>query len=49
MLTSGIAWVYRKYAKGFGHYYALGREAQALKAGLWIDAIPIAPWEWRKT
>jgi len=48
MITSGFAWVYRKYAKGFGHYYALEREAQAAKVGLWIDTNPIAPWEWRK-
>lgn len=48
MLSSGMAWVYSKYAKGFGHYYALEREAQAARIGLWVDNNPIPPWEWRK-
>lgn len=48
MLTSGMAWVYRKYAEGFGDYYALEREAQAYQAGLWAEKNPVAPWEWRK-
>lgn len=49
MLSSGMAWVYQKYAKGFGHYYAFEREAQVARMGLWIDSNPIPPWEWRKT
>ena len=48
MLSAGMAWVYQKYAKGFSDYYALERNARAEKIGLWIDANPIPPWEWRK-
>lgn len=48
VLSSGMAWVYRKYAKGFGHYYAFKREAQTARHGLWVDSNPIPPWEWRR-
>jgi len=49
MIKSGLAWVYRKYAKGYGHLYAFEDEAKAAKRGLWADPNPTAPWEWRKT
>ena len=48
MIKSGLAWVYRKYAKGYGHLYAFEEEAKAAKRGLWADTNPVAPWEWRK-
>ena len=48
MIKSGFAWVYRKYAKGYGHLYAFEDEAKASKRGLWADPNPTAPWEWRK-
>lgn len=48
MVQSGFAWVYRKYAKGYGHLYPLEDEAKAAKRGLWADPNPIPPWEWRK-
>lgn len=48
MIKSGLAWVYRKYAKGYGHLYALEDEARNASRGLWTDSNPIAPWEWRK-
>ncbi|MDP2100859.1 MAG: thermonuclease family protein [Methylotenera sp.] len=48
MIKSGLAWVYRKYAKGYGHLYAFEEEAKAAKRGLWADPNPTAPWEWRK-
>ncbi len=48
MIQSGLAWVYRKYAKGYGHLYAFEDEAKAAKRGLWADPNPTAPWEWRK-
>lgn len=48
MIKSGLAWVYRKYAKGYGHLYAFEDEAKAAKRGLWADPNPTAPWEWRK-
>ena len=49
MIKSGLAWVYRKYAKGYGHLYAFEDEAKTAKRGLWADPNPTAPWEWRKT
>lgn len=48
MIKSGLAWVYRKYAKGYGHLYAFEEEAKAAKRGLWADPNPTAPWDWRK-
>ena len=48
MIKSGLAWVYRKYAKGYGYLYAFEDEAKAAKRGLWADPNPTAPWEWRK-
>jgi endonuclease YncB( thermonuclease family) len=48
MLEEGMAWHYKKY----DHNARLARaeeEACAAKKGLWHDANPIAPWEWRKT
>lgn len=48
MIKSGMAWVYRKYAKGYSHLYAFENEAKASKRGLWVDPNPIAPWDWRK-
>lgn len=48
IIQSGFAWVYRKYAKGYGHLYALEDDAKNSRRGLWADSNPIAPWEWRK-
>jgi endonuclease YncB( thermonuclease family) len=48
MIQSGLAWVYRKYAKGYGQLYALEDEAKTAKRGLWVDPNPTAPWDWRK-
>lgn len=48
MVRSGFAWVYRKYAKGYGHLYPLEENAKAAKNGLWADPNPMPPWEWRK-
>jgi len=47
MLKLGMAWVYRKYAKGYGHFFAIEEAAKASKLGLWADANPVPPWEWR--
>ena len=48
MLTAGMAWVYRRYAKDLEHYDAIEMEAKLNQVGLWIDVNPIPPWEWRK-
>ena len=48
MVRSGMAWVYRKYAKGYPGLYKLEDEAKASKRGVWADPNPVPPWEWRK-
>jgi endonuclease YncB( thermonuclease family) len=44
----GMAWVYRRYAPIDAPLYAVEGEAKAEKRGLWVDAEPIPPWEWRR-
>lgn len=52
-LTVGLAWWYRKYAseqppQERGQYEFAEIESRAKRAGLWLDAEPVAPWSWRK-
>lgn len=47
-VKTGMAWVYDKYATGYANLYPLQKEAQTAKRGLWADAEPTPPWEWRK-
>lgn len=46
-VRQGMAWVYRKYAPKASPLYAVEDEAKAAKRGLWADAEPVPPWEWR--
>ncbi|MEH4723950.1 thermonuclease family protein [Escherichia coli] len=46
MVQSGAAWVYERYNEDES-LPALQREAQEQKRGLWADANPVPPWEWR--
>ncbi|EIO3791025.1 thermonuclease family protein [Escherichia coli] len=46
MVQSGAAWVYERYNTDKS-LPALQREAQEQKRGLWVDANPVPPWEWR--
>ena len=51
-LDAGLAWWYRKYAheqlpKDRIEYEAAGDRAAADRVGLWQDANPVPPWEWR--
>ncbi len=48
MVKVGMAWVYRKYAHNVPDYYAAEDEADWQRLGLWSDADPVPPWEWRK-
>jgi len=48
MVRRGYAWWYRRYA---GFDFALRRaekEAREQRRGLWRDADPVPPWEWRR-
>lgn len=53
-VSVGLAWWYRQYA-GEQHpedrerYEFAETEARASRAGLWRDAAPIAPWDWRRS
>ncbi|WP_174875650.1 thermonuclease family protein [Vogesella oryzae] len=46
-VRAGWAWVYRQYAREAA-YYAAEREARSNLAGLWQEAAPVPPWEWRR-
>jgi endonuclease YncB( thermonuclease family) len=51
-LDAGLAWWYRKYAyeqppKERIDYEAAEDRAAADRTGLWQDANPVPPWEWR--
>lgn len=42
-----MAWVYTRYVLKGSPFYELETYAKLRHAGLWADAHPIAPWEWR--
>lgn len=44
----GMAWVYRKYTPKNSSLYAVESEAKAARRGLWADAAPMPPWDWRR-
>lgn len=48
MVSQGMAWHFVKYAQGDLSLADAQKEARAGKRGLWTDAAPAAPWEWRK-
>ena len=53
MVTLGMAWWYRAYAheqtpQARGQHEFAEAEAKAKRIGLWRDADPVPPWEWRR-
>ena len=48
MVRAGLAWRYTTYDKR-NEFGGLEADARRQRSGLWADAAPIAPWEWRKT
>jgi hypothetical protein len=42
----GMAWVYTQYAHD-KQYFDAEDQARASRTGLWSDANPMPPWEWR--
>lgn len=47
ILRAGLAWHYKRYSSDTA-YSNLEVEARNCKVGLWRDAAPTPPWEWRK-
>jgi endonuclease YncB( thermonuclease family) len=52
-VTAGFAWWYRKYAKEQSSedarsYETAEQEARTRSVGLWRDADPVPPWDWRR-
>ena len=48
MVRAGLAWRYTTYDKR-NEFGGLEADARRQRRGLWADADPVAPWEWRKT
>ena len=47
-VQAGLAWVFDRYVSD-GWLYWAQEDARAARRGLWSDAQPVAPWEWRRT
>lgn len=47
LVRTGMAWVYRQYSRDAA-LLTLEAEARAAKRGLWADASPVPPWEYRR-
>ena len=50
MVAEGMAWAYRPYLAGayLSEYDGAERAARSQHRGLWRDANPLPPWEFRK-
>lgn len=49
LVRAGLAWWYREYAPGASELARLEQEARAGRRGLWADANPVPPWEFRRS
>lgn len=51
LISEGWAWVWPQYCKRSlcGEWKKRSRMAKAEKRGLWKDAHPVAPWDWRRS
>jgi len=47
MIADGMAWAYRSYLRD-PSLLTVEAQARASRTGLWADADPVAPWEFRK-
>jgi endonuclease YncB( thermonuclease family) len=50
MVAEGMAWAYRQYLQGpyASDYIGAENHARSRRAGIWSDANPLPPWEFRK-
>ncbi len=46
LVRAGLAWMYRRYTNDQS-LSDLEEKARVARRGLWVDANPIPPWEWR--
>lgn len=46
-VRSGMAWAYTRYLTD-SSIAQLEQQARAAHVGLWTDAAPVPPWEWRR-
>lgn len=47
-VKAGMAWVFDRYSEGYEHLSPLQDRARGARVGLWSDAAPMPPWEWRQ-
>lgn len=47
LLKAGLVWVDTYYCKNCPDWLDMQKETRECKRGLWQDANPIPPWEWR--
>jgi micrococcal nuclease len=47
IVRAGLAWWFRRYAPDDEDLKRLEAQARQAKRGLWADAEPVPPWEWR--
>ncbi len=47
-VRAGLAWQYIQFDRR-NEFGALEDDARRHRRGLWADAAPVAPWEWRRT
>lgn len=46
-VRSGLAWVFDRFVTDRS-LYAVQDKARSARRGIWADANPVAPWEWRR-
>ncbi|WP_461395495.1 thermonuclease family protein [Deferrisoma sp.] len=49
LVSAGLAWWYRRYAPDDADLARREAEARAARRGLWADAAPVPPWEYRRS
>jgi len=47
LIQAGLAWHFKQYSRD-PELAKLEFKARAKKAGLWSEADPMPPWQWRK-
>ena len=47
MVKAGLAWRYEEHDQQ-NEFGTLEEEARTSRRGLWVDAHPVPPWEWRE-